>query len=71
MTTKTIKIGSHVVLTAEAEFAFDPERRNVIHEVTDVVRGGYRIAPIKGEGVDRARVVGCFAEDVRPVGGRS
>ena len=52
MATKYFTLGDSVVITKDAEMFFGASRANVIHEVTDVVRGGYRIAPINGEGVD-------------------
>jgi hypothetical protein len=58
--------GDVVVLVDEAIMFFDAARANVLHEVVDVTRAGYRIAPVKGAFVDWERAILAMPEDIRP-----
>ena len=66
--TKFFSRGDHVVIAESAHALFLPNRIHVIHEVLDVVRGGYTIAPLKGEGVDHERSIGAMFDEVRAAG---
>jgi hypothetical protein len=57
--------GDVVVLVDEAVMFFDADRANLLHEVVDVSRSGYTIAPISGESVDWTRTVLAMPEDLR------
>jgi hypothetical protein len=63
-----LRIGDTVVICEDALAFFDADRANVLHEIVDVVRAGYRIAPLGACGPDWSRVVNAMVGEIRRAG---